>query len=470
MLSKKPLILILILAMAFSVHSSNGHVQEKSMPLLFALAVGKALINTPKSFIEVSSTEGVYVREANALPLFDDPQREIITTAKQRGSLMFARLRSDKRPKEPEKENIEEENEAIEWSYRRAASGDSAYSEDSDSEDSGTSDESSDNCSDEDKTDVQPVYKAPDPFQALNEISQYCATLRLEIMDQESISGREIPTVPEPRLPVDRRPGKLKVHPCNHEGCNYSSNLPGNLKKHRQTHLPADQRPRVHHCDHKGCKYSANRADHLKVHKQTHLPLDQRPKVQHCDHEGCNFITDRTGNLKAHKQTHLPAGQRSRAHHCDHEGCEYRTNREDHLKKHKQTHLPADQRHKLHQCDHEGCNHSTDWKGNLKAHKQTHLPADQRPKVHRCDHKGCKYRTDREDNLKVHKQTHLPADQRNRMYQCDHEGCNHSTDRKGNLKRHKETHLPADQKLKRRKRKAYDLPSSSQKRKRSDQE
>ena len=63
--------LILTVAIAFSVHSSNGHALEKSMALPFALAVGKALITTPKPFIEVSSTKEVYVRKVVALPLSD---------------------------------------------------------------------------------------------------------------------------------------------------------------------------------------------------------------------------------------------------------------------------------------------------------------------------------------------------------------------------------------------------------------
>ena len=69
MLSVKQL--ILTVATAFSVHSSYGHALEKSMALPFALAVGKALITTPKPFIEVSSTKEVYVREVVALPLSD---------------------------------------------------------------------------------------------------------------------------------------------------------------------------------------------------------------------------------------------------------------------------------------------------------------------------------------------------------------------------------------------------------------
>ena len=63
--------LILTVAIAFSVHSSNGHALDKSMALPFALAVGKALITTPKSFIEISSTKEVYVRKVVALPLSD---------------------------------------------------------------------------------------------------------------------------------------------------------------------------------------------------------------------------------------------------------------------------------------------------------------------------------------------------------------------------------------------------------------
>ena len=39
--------------------------------MLFALAIGKTLITDQQPFIEVSSTEGVYVRKANAIPLSD---------------------------------------------------------------------------------------------------------------------------------------------------------------------------------------------------------------------------------------------------------------------------------------------------------------------------------------------------------------------------------------------------------------
>ena len=60
--------LILTVAVAFSVHSSNGHALEKSMAFPFALAVGKALITTPKPFIEVSSTKvNSYQRCKNGL-------------------------------------------------------------------------------------------------------------------------------------------------------------------------------------------------------------------------------------------------------------------------------------------------------------------------------------------------------------------------------------------------------------------
>ncbi|WP_252178005.1 hypothetical protein [Endozoicomonas sp. 4G] len=65
MLSKKPL--ILILPIAFFAHCSKGQTQENSMPLLFALAVGKAQRNNQQS--------------------------ELIATAKQRGSLMLSCFR-----------------------------------------------------------------------------------------------------------------------------------------------------------------------------------------------------------------------------------------------------------------------------------------------------------------------------------------------------------------------------------------
>ncbi|WP_252178817.1 hypothetical protein [Endozoicomonas sp. 4G] len=153
------------------------------------------------------------------------------------------------------------------------------------SEDSGSSHGSSNNLSDEDETntetDVQCVNTTVDPFRALNEFSQYCATLRQNMINQESISNSEMPnesTDKQTHLPADQRTKRPKVYQCDHEGCNQSSYWASDLKKHKQTHLPADQRPKEHKCDHEGCDYSTENASHLKRHKQTHLPDGQRPE------------------------------------------------------------------------------------------------------------------------------------------------------------------------------------------------
>ncbi|WP_252180410.1 hypothetical protein [Endozoicomonas sp. 4G] len=500
MLSKKTL--ILTLAVTFSVHCSNGQTQENRLPLLFVLAVETILLPLFPVRDGLPELDSTVKAIAIAIKQGDDQQREIIETAKQRGRLMLSRFRGDKRPEEPE-----EVSEAIEWwelkqepeanhsdmprvcrdddillkpdtrycfspdpdvearAYSRAAS-DNA----SDSEDSSTSDESNDNPSDEDEadteTDVQCVNTASDPFRALNEISQYCTTLRLKMIEQGAISDSEVATESEAEVT------RLKVHQCSHEGCNYSTNRMGNLKAHKQTHLPADQRIKVHRCGHEGCNYSTNRMGNLKAHKQIHLPADQRIKLHQCGYEGCNYSTDRMGNLRAHKRIHLPVDQRIKVHQCGHEGCDYSTDQTGSLNRHKQTHLPDGQRTrrpKVHQCDYEGCDYGTDRTNDLKKHKQTHLPTDQRAKV-KCDHEGCNYITHHPCHLNRHKQTHLPADQRFYLHHCDHEGCNYSTNWTGDLKKHKQTHLPADQRTKRPKRKAYDQQPSNEKRKKVDKE
>ncbi len=417
--------------MAFSIHCSNDLAQEDRLPLLFALAIDKALINSPGSFIEVSCF----------------------------GNNQPTRIRlGDKRPEEPGEERIEEESEANDSDtpqvcfgddiflkpllksdsrycfspdsgvevkvYRRAASDDSADSEDSDSEDSGSEDsgsedsgsedsgtsyKNSDNHSDEDEadaeSDVQHVNTSFNPFRGSNEISQYCATPALKKIKQEPVSDGETPTP--------------------------------------------------------------------KTHKQTHLPADQRARMYQCEHEGCNYRTKHRWHLNRHKQTHLPAYQRARMYHCEHEGCNYRTKHRWHLKRHKQTHLPADQRVKVYQCEHEGCNYRTEHTGHLRRHKQTHLPADQRAKMHQCGHEGCDYRSDRADDLKRHKRIHLPVDRKAKkpeVYLCNHEDCNYSTYRTNNMKVHKQTHLPADQRPGSVKRKAYDQPSFNEKRMKGDKE
>ncbi len=257
----------------------------------------------------------------------------------------------------------------------------------------GASDKSSDNGSNEDQgeantePDVQYATTTLNPFRVANETSQYCTTLELKKIKEEPVSDSEILTESE----VDVTKVDASKHQCDYEGCDYRTKRLDSLKRHKQTHLPADQRPRkpkVHQCDYEGCNYNTYHTGHLNEHKQTHLPANQRLKVHQCDYAGCNFSTNHASGLKKHKQIHLPADQRLRkpkVHHCDHEGCNYKTDQASNLKKHKRTHLPADQRAKVHQCDHEGCNYRADRSGSLKKHKQIHLPADQRPKRKACD-------------------------------------------------------------------------------------
>ncbi|WP_252178818.1 hypothetical protein [Endozoicomonas sp. 4G] len=408
MLLKKPL--ILILAIAFSVHCSNGYAQENSLSLLFVLAAGKALINNPKLFIEVSSRKGVYLGKTNSQveeesetiewwELKQEPEAndsdgprvcfddDILLTPDTRYCFFLAT-------------GVSPDSGIEAKAYSRAASGDSAYSEDSGSEDSSTSDESSDNCSDKeeagDDSDVQYVTTTLNPFPISNEISQYCATLALKKIKQEPVSDSEMGHLEThkqpPHLPAGQRPKKTKqpkVFRCDCEHCNYSTNRASNLKRHKQTHLPADQKPRkpmMYQCNHEGCNFRTGLSSNLKVHKQTHLPADQRTKrakTHQCDHEGCNYRTEHACNLKMHKKTHLPANQRPRMHQCGHQRCDYRTDHVGNLKRHKQIHLPADQRPKrpkVHHCHHEGCNHSSYLASNLNRHMQTHLPALRRPK------------------------------------------------------------------------------------------
>ncbi|WP_252176673.1 hypothetical protein [Endozoicomonas sp. 4G] len=479
--SKKPLILTLVIA--FSVHCFNGQAQENRLPLRFALAVGKVLFNAPKPFIEVLSIKGIYYVagvETIFLPLF--PLRDGL-------------------PDEQETEAIEwwELNGVEAKVHSRATSDDSAYSEDSDSEDSSTSDESNDDRLNEDEdeanTESEVWYETTtiNPFRVSNEISHYGATLEPKKIKEEPVLDSEIAI----NGSIDNRSNEdesevryetTTINPfrVSNEISQYGATLePKKIKQEPVsdsevlTSSSDDQRikrPKIHQCDHEGCNYSTNVMNNLNRHKQIHLPVDQIPKVHQCDHEGCNYRTRFPAHLKAHKQTHLPAHQRPKRHRCDHQGCNHSTDKASDLKRHKQTHLPADQRPKrlkVHLCDQEGCNYSTAQTSHLKRHKQTHLPADhrpKRPKIHQCDHEDCNYSAEQASDLKRHKQTHSPADQRpnrSKNLQCDHEDCNYSTDRTSNMKRHKQTHLPAEQ---RPKRKSYDPLPPNKKRKKGDKE
>ena len=66
--TKKQLILIVIAA--FSALCSTCYALEDSFALMFVLTAGKSLI-ARQSFIEVTSTEVIYIQEANVLPLSD---------------------------------------------------------------------------------------------------------------------------------------------------------------------------------------------------------------------------------------------------------------------------------------------------------------------------------------------------------------------------------------------------------------
>ncbi|WP_252179798.1 hypothetical protein [Endozoicomonas sp. 4G] len=410
MLSKKPLILTLVIA--FSVHCSNGCAQENRLLLRFALAVGKALFPVRDELADEQESDAVEWWELKVHSrLAPDNGSNSEGSSTSDGS-------SDNRSNEGEDEANAESDVRYETTTLnpfRVANEISEYCaapalkeikqepvSDSEIATNGSSDESMDNRSNEDESDVRYETTTLNPFRVANEISQYGATLELKKIKEEPVSDSEILTESEDAV----------KHQCDHEGCNYRTDHRASLKRHKQTHLPADQRLRKHRCDYEGCNYRSDHRASLKRHKQTHLPADQRLKKHRCDHEDCNFSTDQREYLKKHKQTHLPVDQRPKVHQCDHKDCHYSTDRSVNLKKHKQTHLPADQRPKVHQCDHEGCDYSTDHKGSLKTHKQIHLPADQRPKVHQCDHEGCKHSTDHLGNLKKHKQTHLPAEQR----------------------------------------------------------
>ncbi|WP_252179804.1 C2H2-type zinc finger protein [Endozoicomonas sp. 4G] len=463
---KKPL--ILMLAIAFSVHCSHGHAQENRLPLLFALAVGKARSLSVETIFfplfpvrdALPELDSMVKAIATEIQQGDTQQREIIATAKQRGSLMLSCFRDNSRAGESAEEGIEEESETIEWwelkqepeandtdmprvcigddiflksgtsycfspdsgakakAYRRAASDDSADSEDGDSEDSDSEDSStSDEGSDTEGSSTSDEGSDTEDSSTSDESSENSSNE--DEVDAESYIQC-----------LNRAFGPLRTL---NEISQHYANL--RLKIHSQTLRLTDQRPRAHQCDHEGCNYSTDRAGNLKAHKRTHLPDDQRLKIHQCDHEGCSYSTDRAANLKKHKQTHLPADQRPRRPRV--------------------------------QCDHEGCSYSSDRSANLKKHKQTHLPADQRRRVHQCDYEGCNYSTDHPGNLKKHKQIHLPFWQRSRWYQCDYEGCSFSTNYSGSLKKHKQTHLPVEQ---RAKRKAYDQPPSNKKRKKGDKE
>ncbi|WP_252176099.1 hypothetical protein [Endozoicomonas sp. 4G] len=470
MLSKKPLILTLVIA--FSVHCSNGRAQENGLPLRFALAVGKVLFPVRDGLPDEQESETIEWWELKV------HSRAASDNGSDSEDSSTSDESNDNRLNEDEDEaNAESDVQHITTTLNpfRVSNEISQYCpatalknikqepvSDSAIVTNGGSDESIDNRSNKDESDVQYETTTLNPFRASNEISQYCPATALKNIKQEPVSDSAIVTNGGSDESIDNRSNKdesdvqyetttLNPFRASNEISQYCpATALKNIKQEpvSDSEILTDSEVDVtkvdaakHQCDHEGCDYRTKRLDNLKRHKQIHLPADQRPK--------------------------RPKRPKPKVHQCDHESCDYNTYHMGHLKQHKQTHLPANQRLRVHKCDHEGCNYSVGYSAHLKRHKQIHLPADQRPKVHKCDYEGCNFSTSHSGNLKMHEQTHLPANQRLRMHQCDHEGCNYSTDRASNLKKHKQTHLPADQ---RSKRKACDQPSSNKKRKKADKE
>ncbi|WP_252179816.1 hypothetical protein [Endozoicomonas sp. 4G] len=390
MLSKKPV--ILTLSIAFSVHCSHGLAEEIRVLPDDELKIG---LYSPgvKTILLLPLSEAAGSEEENGTIEWWELKQEPEANDSDRSEVCFGDdilLKSGTRYCFSPATGVFPATGVEAKGYRRAASDGSADSEDSGNEDSSASDENSDNRSDETDAEsaVQYVTTTLNPFSVPGEISPYCRALELNKIKQEPVSDSEITTESE----VDPTEADSVKHPEITSPANSTDQI-GHLKRHKQTHLPADQRPRkpkMHHCDHEGCNYRTDHTGHLKMHKQKHLPADQklkklkRPKktkVHPCDYQGCGFSTGHMTHLKMHKKTHLPADQRPKRleHHCDHESCNYSTSHTSHMKRHKQIHLPADQRLKV-QCDHEGCNYGTHQASNLKKHKWTHLPVDQRPK------------------------------------------------------------------------------------------
>ncbi len=379
------------------------------MPLRFALAVGKELINAPKPFIEILSIKGVYVSGVKTilLPLF--PVRDVLPELDSTAKAIATEINDSDIPRiclgddvllKPDTRYCFSPDSGEAKVHSRAAS-DSG----SDSEDSSISDKSSDNRSNEDEAnaepDVQYATTTVNPFRVPNETSQYCTALALKKIKEEPVADSEIITngtfdesgdnrLNEDESDVQYETTTLNPFRVSNEFSQYGATLA--LKKIKEepvadseiiTNGTSDESidNRLNE-DESDVQYETTTLNPFRVSNefsQYGATLELKKIKQEPD-------SDQTGHLKKHEQPHLCDYQKPKkpkVHQCDHEGCDYRTDRTNNLKKHKQTHLPADQRlnrPRVHQCDHEGCHYRTYEIGNLNTHKQTHLPADQRLK------------------------------------------------------------------------------------------
>ncbi|WP_252178531.1 hypothetical protein [Endozoicomonas sp. 4G] len=226
---------------------------------------------------------------------------------------------------------------------------------------------------------------------------------------ESSISDSEIPTEPkieetqkQPHLPVNQEPRRPIQLMCAFEGCNYRTDDPYRMEKHKYAHQRARRGVNVHLCDHEDCDDINCDMEDLEL---TPPPIPEPHLL--CDYEGCNYADYYEPNLRMHKLIHRPVAQAPNVHRCAHEGCNYRTDNVNNLNRHRLTHRPAAPPGRgMYRCHREGCNYSTDYFSHLERHILTHIPPDLRPKVHYCNHDRCFFSTRHEAKLKRHKRKH----------------------------------------------------------------
>lgn len=85
-----------------------------------------------------------------------------------------------------------------------------------------------------------------------------------------------------------------KLHKCTYLNCNFESDNPEILAKHRLIH------EKIYQCQNPGCNYSAQQPSQIKNHQIIHTNI----KPFKCDIPNCNYSGTRKYNLSLHLKTH----------------------------------------------------------------------------------------------------------------------------------------------------------------------
>lgn len=247
-------------------------------------------------------------------------------------------------------------------------------------------------------------------------------------------------------------------HHCDFEGCDYSTNMANNFRRHQLTH---NNKEPAYFCEFEACDFSTLYKNAFEEHVKTHDGY----KGFLCPYEKCEFATTAATNLRAHIRKIHKAKEDEFV--CDFLGCEKAFKNKEYLTKHKKTHETE-----RYECSYEGCDFATTRKEyidehvqrvhvnigpfycdvpectfetmskqaygyHIRAHKKYANVIYKQDRGWICQVEGCDMYFSQANALMIHVNIHNNI----RPYKCDFEGCDAAFREVGALNMHRKIHL-----------------------------